>query len=184
MMTIVITFHQSRYQNFKTYYIHFVCRDLTNEFPELVSYTRIVKLMQGVLVPFCSYLTHYQALQIGIAFVNSSKLQVCHNLRILRHQVFKCTAKLGKGTMWWLYGFTLQLIINDQGGIISVKVTTANVDDRKSVSEMADELWGCLYGDTGYISVPLTSCFISPWLMPIYFYLAIVSSDRQTNFFN
>nr|WP_150138515.1 hypothetical protein [Candidatus Enterovibrio escacola] len=60
-MTIVITFHQSRYQNFKTYYIHFVCRDLTNEFPELVSYTRMLKLMQGVLVPLCSYLTHSQA---------------------------------------------------------------------------------------------------------------------------
>ncbi len=92
VMTIVITFHQSRYQNFKTYYIHFVCRDLTNEFPELVSYTRMLKLMQGVLVPLCSYLTHRQARLIGIAFVDSSKLQVCYNLRILRHQVFKGTA--------------------------------------------------------------------------------------------
>ncbi|PCS21431.1 Mobile element protein [Candidatus Enterovibrio escicola] len=26
MMTIVITFHQSGYRDFKTYYIHFVCR--------------------------------------------------------------------------------------------------------------------------------------------------------------
>nr|WP_223823852.1 hypothetical protein [Candidatus Enterovibrio escacola] len=25
-MTIVIAFHQSRYRDFKTYYIHFVCR--------------------------------------------------------------------------------------------------------------------------------------------------------------
>ncbi|WP_223823814.1 transposase [Candidatus Enterovibrio escicola] len=28
-----------------------------------------------------------------IAFVDSSKLQVCHNLSILRHQVFKGTEK-------------------------------------------------------------------------------------------
>ncbi|PCS23485.1 Mobile element protein [Candidatus Enterovibrio escicola] len=28
----------------------------------------------------------------------------------------------------------------------------ANVSNRKPVSEMADELWGCLYGDKGYIS--------------------------------
>ncbi|PCS22855.1 Mobile element protein [Candidatus Enterovibrio escicola] len=53
-MTIVIAFHQSGYREFKTYYIHFVCRYLTNEFPNLVSYTRIFKLMQYVLVPLCS----------------------------------------------------------------------------------------------------------------------------------
>nr|WP_263363576.1 hypothetical protein [Candidatus Enterovibrio escacola] len=44
-MTIVIAFHQSGYQNFDTYYIHFVRRYLTNEFPKLVSYMRILKLM-------------------------------------------------------------------------------------------------------------------------------------------
>nr|WP_263363524.1 hypothetical protein [Candidatus Enterovibrio escacola] len=44
-MTIVIAFHQSEYRDFKTYYIHFVYRYLTNEFPELVSYTRMLKFM-------------------------------------------------------------------------------------------------------------------------------------------
>ncbi len=39
--------------------------------------------------------------------------------------------------------------------MISIKVTMANVDDRKPVLEMADELSGCLYGDKGYISDPL-----------------------------
>ncbi|PCS22987.1 Mobile element protein [Candidatus Enterovibrio escicola] len=113
-MTIVIAFHQSRYRDFKTYYIYFVCRYLTNEFPELVSYTRILKLMQGVLLPLRSYLTHRQARLTRIAFIESSKLQVCHNLRILRHQVFKGTAKREKGTMGWFYGFKLYLIINDR----------------------------------------------------------------------
>ncbi|PCS23242.1 Mobile element protein [Candidatus Enterovibrio escicola] len=87
-------------------------------------------------------LPHHQVRPTGISFVDSSKLQVCHNLRILKHQVFKGTAKRGKGKMEWFYGFKLYLIINDQGGIISVKVTTANVDDKQPVSEMADELWG------------------------------------------
>ncbi|PCS23088.1 Mobile element protein [Candidatus Enterovibrio escicola] len=113
-MTIVIAFHQSGYRDFKTYYIHFVCRDLT----------------------------HRQVRQIGIAFVDSSKLQVYHNLRILRHQVFKGTEKRGKGTMRQFYYFNLHLIINNQSSIISVKVTTVNVDDKKPLSEMAEELWG------------------------------------------
>nr|WP_150137885.1 transposase [Candidatus Enterovibrio escacola] len=100
----------------------------------------MLKFMQCILVSLCSYLTHYQARPTGIAFVDSSKLQVYHNLRILRYQVFKGTEKRGKGTIWWFYDFKLYLIINDQGGIILVKVTTANVDDRKPVSEMVDEL--------------------------------------------
>ncbi|PCS24199.1 Mobile element protein [Candidatus Enterovibrio escicola] len=58
--------------------------------------------------------------RLSLAFVDSSKLQVCHNLRIFKHQVFKGTSKRGKGTMGWFYDFKLYLIINDQGGIISV----------------------------------------------------------------
>ncbi|PCS24282.1 Mobile element protein [Candidatus Enterovibrio escicola] len=54
--------------------------------------------------------------------------------------------------MGWFYDFKLHLIINDQGGIISVKVTTDNVDDKKPVLEMVDEILGFLYGDKGYIS--------------------------------
>ncbi|PCS23912.1 Mobile element protein [Candidatus Enterovibrio escicola] len=54
------------------------------------------KLMQGVLILLCSYLTHRQARPIGIALVYSSKLQVCSNLHIFRYQVFKGTEKRGK----------------------------------------------------------------------------------------
>ncbi|PCS23801.1 Mobile element protein [Candidatus Enterovibrio escicola] len=74
VMTIVIAFHQSKYQNLKIHYIHFVWYYLTNEFPKLVSYTKMLKLMQGILVLLCSYLTHRQARPIEIAFVDSSKL--------------------------------------------------------------------------------------------------------------
>ncbi|PCS23818.1 Mobile element protein [Candidatus Enterovibrio escicola] len=37
VMTIVIAFYQSGYRYFKSYYIHFICRYLTNESPKLVS---------------------------------------------------------------------------------------------------------------------------------------------------
>ncbi|PCS21916.1 Mobile element protein [Candidatus Enterovibrio escicola] len=85
--------------DFKTYYIQFVCRYFTNEFPKLFNYMRMLKLMQGILVPLCSYLTHRQEKLTGIAFVDSSKLQVYHNLHIFRYQVFKGSSKRGKGMM-------------------------------------------------------------------------------------
>ncbi|WP_108649761.1 IS982 family transposase [Dongshaea marina] len=155
VMTIVIAFHRLGFRDFKSYYLQFVCKYWKSEFPGLVSYTRMLKLMQTTLVPLCSYLTHRQAKPTGIAFVDSTKLQVCHNLRIPRHQVFQGAAKRGKGTMGWFYGFKLHLIINDQGGVISVKLTPANVDDRTPLPEMCEQLWGSLYGDKGYISGPL-----------------------------
>ncbi|PCS21764.1 Mobile element protein [Candidatus Enterovibrio escicola] len=37
--------------------------------------------------------------------------------------------------MGWFHSFKLYLIIKDQSDIISVKVTTANVDDRKPAPE-------------------------------------------------
>ncbi len=100
----------------------------------------MLKFMQVILVPLCSYLTHRQARQIGIAFVDSSKLQVCHNLRILKHQIGKGIMKLGKGTMGSYTTSNYTLLSMTTVGIISVRVMTANVDDSKPVAEMADEL--------------------------------------------
>ncbi|WP_150149703.1 hypothetical protein [Candidatus Enterovibrio escicola] len=46
VMTIVIAFHQSGYQDLKTYYIHFICHYFTNKFPELTSNLHKYLLMQ------------------------------------------------------------------------------------------------------------------------------------------
>ncbi|PCS24131.1 Mobile element protein [Candidatus Enterovibrio escicola] len=77
----------------------------------------MLKLMQAVLLPLWFYLTHRQARLTGIAFVDSSKLQVCHNLRILRHQVFKGTAKRGKETMGCLYGDKGYILVHWSGNL-------------------------------------------------------------------
>ena len=49
VMTILIAFHQSGYRDFKTYYTKFVCQYWQRYFPDLVSYTRVLKLLQTVL---------------------------------------------------------------------------------------------------------------------------------------
>lgn len=155
VMTIVIAFHQSGFRDFKSFYNNLVCRYWRNAFPELVSYTRMLKLMQTVLVPLCSYLTHRKAKPTGIAFIDSTTLKVCHNIRIPRHKVFADIAERGKSTMGWFYGFKLHLIINDEGGILGIKVTAGNVDDRHPVPELTTHLFGTLYGDKGYLSKSL-----------------------------
>ena len=44
VMTILIAFHHSGFRDFKTYYTQFVSRYWREYFPDLVSYTRMLKL--------------------------------------------------------------------------------------------------------------------------------------------
>lgn len=155
VMTLLILFHHYRFRDFKTFYLTYAQRHLKTEFPHLVSYTRMLKLLQSTLVPLCAYLTQRYGQPSGIAFIDATKLQVCHNIRIPRNKVFAGVAARGKTTMGWFYGFKLHLLINECGEILSVKVTPANTDDRVPVPAMTDGLWGKLYGDKGYLSQAL-----------------------------
>ena len=156
IMTIVIHFHQSHYRDFKNYYLDYVCRQLRDYFPELLSYTRFLGITSSVVVPMCSYLTSKLGKPTGIQFVDSTKIEVCHIIRAKRNQVFAGVAMHGKGTMGWSFGFKLHLIINHLGEIIALKLTKGNVDDRQPVSDMASSIFGKLYGDKGYISKVLS----------------------------
>ena len=58
VMTLLVAFHQSRYQTFKDYYTKQVCENLRWAFPHLVSYNLFVELMFEAFVPLCAYLQH------------------------------------------------------------------------------------------------------------------------------
>ncbi len=155
IMSIIILFHRSNYKDFKNFYTFHMHNYLKKAYPKLLSYTRFLEVMPRVLVPLCGYFTHLKGKPTGIAFVDSTSLKVCHNLRIPRHKVFDGIAARGKGTMGWFYGFKLHLIINHTGDILAAKLTPGNVDDRKPVPELSDNLFGKLYGDKGYIGKAL-----------------------------
>ena len=151
-VAIIVYFHRSRYRDFKHYYTEYVVVHLRPYFPDLVSYSRFVDLMPRALVPLCSYLHTRKGRCTGITFVDSTPLAVCHNKRIGHHKVFEGYATRGKCSMGWYFGFKLHLIVNDQGELLAFRVSPGEVDDRNPVEQMAQELWGHLYGDRGYIS--------------------------------
>jgi hypothetical protein len=155
MMTIMIHFHQSHYRNFKKYYTEHVMVHLRSEFPKLVGYARFVQLMERLLIPLMAYFYQAKGNCTGISFVDSTPLAVCHNRRIPRHKVFKGLAARGKTSMGWFYGFKLHLVVNDQGEILAFHLTPGNVDDRQPVPQLAQNLFGKLFGDKGYISQAL-----------------------------
>jgi hypothetical protein len=133
VMTLLILFHRSAYRNFKRFYNDYVPFVLNREFPERVSYNRFIELAQSVLVPLCAYLSTRRVTSKGISYVDSTPLRVCCNKRIPRHKVFRGTARRGKSSMGWFYGFKLHLIIDDEGNLISFFVSPGNLDDRKGL---------------------------------------------------
>ena len=154
-MTIVIAFHQSNHRDFKNFYIGLVQRYWSEYFSELLSYTRFINTMSELIVPMCAYFQTVKGKPTGIAFVDSTSLKVCHNIRIPRHRVFRDTAKRGKGTMGWFFGFKLHLLINHQGEILSLNITPGNTNDRTPIPDLCKNLTGKLYADKGYIGKKL-----------------------------
>ena len=155
IMTIIIGFHQSCYRNFKTYYLEKVQKHWQAYFPRLVSYNRFLEWMPSTLIPLCAYLRSLFGSCSGISFMDSTSLRVCHNKRISQHKVFQNLAARGKTSVDWFFGFKLHLVVNDKGELLNFQVTPGNVDDRRPVPKLLQQLFGKVFADKGYISVKL-----------------------------
>ena len=155
VMTIIVHFHQSSYRNFQDYYQKSILTNYHRYFPSLVSYNRFVELMPNALLPLICYLNSRKGQCSGISFIDSMGIPICHNKRAKRNKVFRGLSGWGKSSVDWYFGFKLHLIINEQGELLAFQVTPGNVDDRKPVPTLAQNLWGRLFGDKGYISKSL-----------------------------
>lgn len=155
MMTIIILFHQSNFRTFKHFYIFYVQKYLSKDFPTLISYPRFVSQMKDLFIPMFCYLFSLRGSVTGISFIDSTKIQVCHNKRISRNKVFKGLAKRGKTTTGWFYGFKLHLIVNELGEILAFQITPGNISDVSVVDGLSINIFGKLFGDKGYVSSEL-----------------------------
>jgi hypothetical protein len=156
MLTIVLLYHQSPCKNFKYFYMSYL-QLYKLEFPNLPSYTRFIALKPRVLTYLVLLLEWYirQARSTGISYIDATSIAVCHPKRISRNKVFAGIAALGKTTKGWFFGLKLHLLINENGEIQGLKLTTGNTDDRRPVAEMTKSITGLLFGDKGYIKQEL-----------------------------
>ena len=107
--------------------------------------------MPRLFVPLTVLLHGLSDEPTGVYFVDLTKLAVCHNRRIHRHQVFDGLAVRGKTSMGWFYGLKLHFVINHKGQIMALKITPGNTADSTVLDEMTRHLAGKLYADKGYI---------------------------------
>lgn len=158
IISILVCFHLSGYYCFKCYYTNYVQVHWKNNFPGLVSYNRFIELQYGASPVMFAWLEQYcKGKNTGLGFVDSTKLAVSHNRRIHSHKVFITTAKRGKTSVDWFYGFKLHLAINHQGELIGFSFTSGNVDDRnrKVIKRLVTNFKGILIGDRGYVGKKL-----------------------------
>lgn len=154
VITILILFHLSGFKTLKQFYEDYVCVHLRNEFPNVVSYNRFVELEKKATFPLIMFVsTMCMGKGTGISFIDSTKIAVCHNLRIHQNKVFKDFAQRGRTSTGWFYGFKLHLVINDKAEILSFQLTKGNVADNNEnlLIQLCKDLFGKLYGDKGYM---------------------------------
>ncbi len=152
-MKIVIAFQGSGYKTFQEFYLKKVFPDWRGEFPNLVNYNHFVDA--GSLMLLSCFLTTRMGEMTGIAFIDSTPIEVCHPCQARSHKVCGDLPQWGKNSVGWYYVFKLPLIINDKGELLAFKLTPANTDDRKPVGDLTDGLLGKWLGDQGYICAPL-----------------------------
>jgi hypothetical protein len=161
MITLLVSYHQSGYRTFKWFYLNHVRKYWRSAFPSLLSYNRFIELLPTIIMPLTAFMNSRCGTSQGIAFIDSTPLKVCKNIRIPRHKTFVKEAGRGKSSAGWFYGFKLHLVVNDQGEILSFCITAGNVDDRKPVPKLVKSLTGKLFGDRGYISKSLAQLLAS-----------------------
>lgn len=154
VLTIIVWFQTSGWRCFKNFY-QYLQQHHKNDFPKLLSYNRFVEIKSRATIPLSCLMQFSLGVCTGVSFIDATPLKICHNKRIFGNKVFKNLAKRGKSTMGWFFGFKLHITCNTIGELLSVKITSGNCDDRKSVYGLCKKIFGKVYADKGYISQKL-----------------------------
>ncbi len=152
---IAIAYHQSTHKCFKFYYQEEILGNLISFFPSAISYERFVSIQHRVLPFLVAFLkTTRLCSPTDANYIDASKLEICHLMRVASNKVFKGQAKYGRTIMGRFYGYKFHLIINHLGEIVNVIFSKGNVADnnKKMLREITEDFTGLLIGDKGYIT--------------------------------
>jgi hypothetical protein len=155
VMVILLLFHRSNYRTFKHFYLQQVRIQWKHLFPNIVKYSRFVQLTSDAFFPMFCFVRQHQGVWGDVQFIDSTVLTSCHVKRASSHRTFRHSAKWGKTTTGWFFGFKLHLVINQHAEIVAFRLTSGNVDDRKPLPDMLKPMKGKGFADRGYISEKL-----------------------------
>jgi len=153
-------------KNWKQFYWHIITYH-RKEFPSMPNYQNFVMTMNsagplGLLLSmsFASFFKEHTPKNTP-KLVDSTKLEICKIKRGYTYKVCKGIAQKSKSTMGWYIGFKLHAICNELMQILEVKITPANVDDRKGLKQMWADIFGLIIADAGYVGKELAAEAVS-----------------------
>lgn len=144
------------HDNWKRFY-KFVKNYHAKDFPDMPSYKNFItavnslsffaSLILNFLMKFFKKISGIKSLK----FVDATRLKVCENKREFSHKVCFGIAKKGKSSMGWFYGFKLHIICNQLMQILDFTITSGNIDDRKGLEMIWNDILGMIIADAGYV---------------------------------
>ena len=97
------------YKTFKEFYLNEVLKHWRQDFPELVSYNRFVELIPWSLMVLSCFLSTRRGKMTGIAFVDSTPIEVCHPSLARSHKVFGDLPQWGKNSVCLIFLFFINI---------------------------------------------------------------------------
>ena len=89
IMTILISFHQNHYRNFKHFYLNHVRQHWHSAFPKLPSYHRFIEWIPSTIIPLCVYLKHCFGQCVQVTFGDPSDSDYNSNRARLTDATYK-----------------------------------------------------------------------------------------------
>jgi hypothetical protein len=136
---------------------NFVKDYLDREFPKVPTYQQFCTGMNNTLEYFVfvswALCTSKKADYSWYYIVDSTPLEVCNNNYRYNSKIFKGLASSGKNMNGWFFGFKLNIIINKNMDIVSLKITKGGESDSNVLLDenFISGIKGYLVGDRGYI---------------------------------
>ena len=142
--------------NWKSFY-NFIKNYHTKDFPILPNYQNFknwinkISFLSLILLKFFMKVFRKNTSIESLKFVDSSKLEVCRIKREFSHKVAKRIANKSKSSMWWFYWFKLHIICNEVMEILNFRITSWNIDDRKWLDMIWDNIFWMIIADAWYV---------------------------------
>jgi transposase len=137
------------YQHIKTYH--------KKDFPSIPAYQNFIvavnKLSLIALLLLHGFMKFFKSItkKEDLKLTDSTKLEVCKIKREFTNKVAKNIAKKAKSSMGWFYGFKLHIVCNELMQILNFRITAGNIDDRKGLDKIWNDIFGMIIADAGYL---------------------------------
>ena len=144
------------HRNWKDFYQH-VRTYHAQDFPGLPAYENFLRAMNDLsflaLLLLHGFMEFFKSItrDEDPKLTDSTKLEACKIKREFTNKVAKNIAKKAKSSMGWFYGFKLHIICNELMQILNFRITAGNLDDRKGLEIIWNDIFGMIVADAGYL---------------------------------